>query len=240
MAFLDGAPPERLCQPLVDYITARGGEVRMEAPLKEIVLNGDGAAAVSNGATGEASPDSVRHLKLRDGSTVEADLYVCSAPVDAMKRLRPPSWAAIPFFAKMDGLTGVPVINIHIWFDRKLSTVDHLLFSRSPLLSVYADMSTTCREYHDPDASMLELVFAPAKEWIGRSDQEIVDATLLELEKLFPNEIRADGSLAKVRSRAAGCCCSCQIRLLAVSASGSVKPSFALGVHLLASAALAL
>ena len=27
MAFLDGAPPERLCQPMVEYITARGGEV---------------------------------------------------------------------------------------------------------------------------------------------------------------------------------------------------------------------
>jgi hypothetical protein len=46
---------------------------------------------------------------------------------------------------RMDKLVGVPVINIHIWFDRKLTTVDHLLFSRSPLLSVYADMSTTCR-----------------------------------------------------------------------------------------------
>lgn len=31
------------------------------------------------------------------------------------------------------------------WFDRKLSTVDHLLFSRSDLLSVYADMSTCCK-----------------------------------------------------------------------------------------------
>lgn len=46
---------------------------------------------------------------------------------------------------RLDKLVGVPVINIHIWFDRKLTTVDHLLFSRSPLLSVYADMSTTCR-----------------------------------------------------------------------------------------------
>lgn len=62
----------------------------------------------------------------------------------------------------------MPVINIHIWFDRKLTTVDHLLFSRSPLLSVYADMSTTCKEYYDTKASMLELVFAPAKEWIGK------------------------------------------------------------------------
>ena len=38
----------------------------------------------------------------------------------------------------MKKLVGVPVINLHMWFDRKLSTVDHLLFSRSPLLSVYA------------------------------------------------------------------------------------------------------
>ena len=36
MAFLDGSPTERLCQPLVDYITERGGEVHLNAPLKEI------------------------------------------------------------------------------------------------------------------------------------------------------------------------------------------------------------
>ena len=36
-----------------------------------------------------------------------------------------------------------------MWFDRKLNSVDHLCFSRSPLLSVYADMSTTCKEYYD-------------------------------------------------------------------------------------------
>lgn len=67
------------------------------------------------------------------------------------------------YFDQLSQLEGVPVINIHLWFDRKLTTVDHLLFSRSPLLSVYADMSTTCRGYHDDEKSMLELVFAPAK-----------------------------------------------------------------------------
>jgi 15-cis-phytoene desaturase len=67
-----------------------------------------------------------------------------------MKLMTPKPWSKMPYFDKLNGLTGVPVINIHIWFDRKLTTVDHLLFSRSPLLSVYADMSTTCREYADP------------------------------------------------------------------------------------------
>ena len=39
-------------------------------------------------------------------------------------------------------------------------------------------MSTTCREYYDTEKSMLELVFAPAEKWIGRPDEEIIEATM--------------------------------------------------------------
>ncbi|THU69593.1 hypothetical protein C4D60_Mb08t16040 [Musa balbisiana] len=119
--------------------------------------------------------------------------------VDILKLLLPQEWKDILYFKKLEKLVGVPVINVHIWFDRKLkNTYDHLLFSRSPLLSVYADMSVACKEYYDPDRSMLELVFAPAEQWISCSDQEIVDATMQELAKLFPNEIAADQSKAKI------------------------------------------
>ncbi|RVX17240.1 15-cis-phytoene desaturase, chloroplastic/chromoplastic [Vitis vinifera] len=69
---------------------------------------------------------------------------------------------------------------------------------RSPLLSVYADMSVTCKEYYNPNQSMLELVFAPAEEWVSRSDSEIIEATMKELAKLFPDEISEDQSKAKV------------------------------------------
>ncbi|KAG0621967.1 hypothetical protein M758_3G062400 [Ceratodon purpureus] len=184
MAFLDGAPPERLCKPIVEHFSALGGEVRLNARLKEIVLNDD---------------NTVKHYLLTDGTTVEGDVYVSSMPVDIVKLLVPEPWKPMPYFKKMDKLVGVPVINVHIWLDRKLkSTYDHLLFSRSPLLSVYADMSTTCKEYYDPDKSMLELVFAPADKWISKSDQEIIDATMEELAKLFPDEIAADQSKAKI------------------------------------------
>ena len=54
------------------------------------------------------------------------------------------------------------------------------------------------QEYYD-DRSMLELVFAPAEGWIARPDEEIVAATMKELERLFPGEILADGSKAKLR-----------------------------------------
>lgn len=35
---------------------------------------------------------------------------------------------------------------------------------------------------------------------VFRSDEDIIDATMKELERLFPTEIKADQSLAKVRA----------------------------------------
>jgi 15-cis-phytoene desaturase len=182
IAFLDGSPTERLCQPIVDYIEARGGEVHLKKPLKEILLNEDGSvkAFLLQGLDG--APD----------QTITADAYVSAMSVDVMKVLMPQPWRSDPFFQKLDGLEGVPVINLHLWFDRKLTDVDQLLFSRSELLSVYADMSVTCKEYADPDRSMLELVLAPAKDWIDKSDQEIIDATMVEIKKLFPHHFEGD------------------------------------------------
>lgn len=184
MAFLDGNPPERLCKPIVDHVQSFGGQLQINSRLQKIELNNDGT---------------VKDFLLANGSIVEGDVYISAMPVDILKLVLPQEWKEVSYFKKLEKLVGVPVINIHIWFDRKLkNTYDHLLFSRSPILSVYADMSVTCKEYYDPNRSMLELVFAPAQEWIARSDAEILEATLKELSKLFPDEIADDGSKAKV------------------------------------------
>ena len=184
MAFLDGNQPDRLCEPMKQHIESRGGKIYMNSPLKEIVTNDDGT---------------IKHLLLRSGEKVVADEYVSAMPVDIVKRMVPKKWQNMPYFRQFDELEGIPVINLHMWFDRKLKAVDHLCFSRSPLLSVYADMSVTCKEYYDPEASMLELVFAPCSplaggnvNWISKSDAEIIDATMGELARLFPTEIAAD------------------------------------------------
>jgi len=88
---------------------------------------------------------------------------------------------------------------VHLWFDRKLTQIDHLLF-RDRLLSVYADMSNTCRSYN-PDRSMLELVLAPALDWISKPDQEIVAATLVELENFFPITLGSEATVAEISRR---------------------------------------
>ena len=180
-AFLDGNPPSRLCEPIRECIEKNGGQVICSSPVAEIRLNDD---------------NTIKSLKLANGDEVVADYYVSAVPVDVFKRLIPRQWSALPYFRQLDQLQGIPVINIQLWFDRKLDSTDGLCFSRSPLLSVYADMSNCCAEYASSDRSMLELVFAPCSpeagspvNWISKPDSDIIDATMKELERLFPLEI---------------------------------------------------
>jgi len=182
-AFLDGNPTKRFCEPIKNFVESTGGEVVCSSPVTQIHLNDD---------------NTVKSLQLKDGTQVEADYYVSAVPVDVFKRLVPTQWSTDPFFRQIDELEGIPVINIQMWFDRKLNSVDGLCFSRSSLLSVYADMSNCCAEYAS-ETSMLELVFAPCCpeagspiNWIAKPDSEIIDAALKELARLFPTEIGDD------------------------------------------------
>jgi 15-cis-phytoene desaturase len=187
-AFLDGNQPDRVCAPMADRIRDAGGDVELDAPLAEIRVNDGGGIAA---------------LVLKDGREVVADEYVLAMPVDVTKRLIPEAWSTMPFFRQLDELEGIPVINIQLWFDTKFDSLDGLAFSRSPLLSVYADMSRSCAEYADDDRSMLELVFAPCTpeagspvNWLAKPDDDVVAATLDELKQLFPTDME-DAKLLK-------------------------------------------
>ena len=60
IAFLDGNQPDRLCAPMKAYIEKRGGMVKVNSPVKEIVTNDDGT---------------VKHLLMRNGDTVRRHQY---------------------------------------------------------------------------------------------------------------------------------------------------------------------
>jgi 15-cis-phytoene desaturase len=101
MAFLDGNQPDRLCQPLKEYIEKYGGIVRTSDPVKEIVTNEDGT---------------VKHLLMRSGEIVVADEYVSAMPVDIMKRFLPKAWSTMPYFKQMDELEGTNFMYLFILF----------------------------------------------------------------------------------------------------------------------------
>ena len=63
--------------------------MRLGAPLAAIEVGDDGQVAC---------------LRLADGSSVEADLYVSAVPVDVFKKLLPASWSTMPFFRQASPL----------------------------------------------------------------------------------------------------------------------------------------
>ena len=93
VAFLDGAPPERLCQPVVDHVIAQGGEVHLNKPLKQILLNADSTV----------KGFLVRGLNGAEDEVIIADAYVAATSVDVMKVLMPEPWKGISFFQKKIG-----------------------------------------------------------------------------------------------------------------------------------------
>ena len=79
MAFLDGNQPDRLCAPMAEHIMARGGEVRLNAPVAEMLTNEDGTCA---------------GYLMRDGTTVVAD--ECATPPFYLPPYSPPPCSLPP------------------------------------------------------------------------------------------------------------------------------------------------
>ncbi|CAE7234582.1 PDS1 [Symbiodinium sp. KB8] len=157
MAFLDGNQTLRLCEPMKQYIEARGGQVLLNKPLASIETNEDG---------------SVKHFLMRDGEKVVADEYISSVPCDIMKRILPKAWSTDPFFRQIDELEG-----------KEYEDQAHSIFF---WLGMHENGLGNSAGQVDARAGLCSLL---ANRRMGKSDQDIVDATMKELERLFPTEI---------------------------------------------------
>ncbi|KHG17927.1 15-cis-phytoene desaturase, chloroplastic/chromoplastic [Gossypium arboreum] len=218
MAFLDGNPPERLCMPIVNHIESLGGEVRLNSRIKKIELNEDGTVKsflLNNGNTIEgdayvvATPVDIFKLLLpedwREISYFKKLEKLVGVPV-----INPFTKDLLSFKIYPFGMSSkeIPIFTLK-WKLNTFGGKSYLLirmqksWSRDIIATTLGplpiDSQANCFiEYYNPNQSMLELVFAPAEEWIACSDSEIIDATMKELAKLFPDEISADQSKAKV------------------------------------------
>jgi phytoene desaturase len=173
MGPVKGSPHEYLWLPLIDLLERRGAEVRLNARVQEICYD-----PVDNQVTG---------FLLDDGSTVTGDVYVSAMPVHSLRKALPDALREQPYFANLRHLKGQPVITAQLYFDRSVTDVDNLIFSAGTHLSVYADMPRIAPDYsHGRSGSIIELVVAPAKELIRKSDEEVLEVVLNDFYRLHP------------------------------------------------------
>jgi zeta-carotene desaturase (EC 1.3.99.-) len=163
--------------PMREYIEAKGGKIFLSARLKEFKLNEDGT---------------ICSVALSDGRWVEADAYISALPVHSLKKLLPKAWLKHDYFYNLFHFVGSPVANCQLWFDKKITDTNNLMFAHGTTFATFADVSITCPEDYQAGqgtatgGSMLSLVLAPAHHLMELPNDVIVRRVLDELRMLFP------------------------------------------------------
>ncbi len=179
VGFLDGPPNERLHQPFIDYIEARGGIARRNSKVTELEVT-----------WGDSSP-SVTGVRLEDGEVLHADAVVVAVPLHNARQLIPKVLRHMAYFDNLWKLKSVPVMNVQVWFDRYVSRTDNLFFTADAPFSVFADLAVTSPLYDRTGGSLVSMAVAPAQELWQLTDDEIAQRCLDALHSLWPQTLRA-------------------------------------------------
>lgn len=174
VGFLDGPPGERMHRHFIDYIRARGGEVCCDVEVREIAL-GEGVGATR-----------VAGVRLASGQFLEAEGVVIATPLHKARQLIPGSLREEPYFRDLWRLKSVPVMNVQVWFDRYVSSVDNLVFTADAPFSVFGDLAVVSPLYDRTGGSLVSMAVAPAETLWHLPDEEIARICVKALSQLWP------------------------------------------------------
>ncbi len=152
------------------------------------VREGAGVAAVQS--PGMAMPG-LSEVVLRDGTTVRGEAVVLAVPFDRVLVLLPPQLQADPFFARIGRLQPSPITSVHVWYDRPVLKLPHVVLVDCLGQWVFN------RGQVGPGEHYLQVVVSAARPLRGLGHDEIRRRILDELGRLYP----AAGAAAVVRSR---------------------------------------
>ncbi|MEO2088262.1 MAG: hydroxysqualene dehydroxylase HpnE [Gemmataceae bacterium] len=169
------------------WLARHGVTVREGAAVRLISRDPSGSASGS-----DALPDGSRlRIHLRDGTTLAADHLILAVPFDRVLDLLPPDLAADPFFARIGQLQPSPITSVHVWYDRPVLTLPHVVLVDALGQWVFNRGEVAPGEHY------LQVVVSAARPLRGLGHDEIRRRILDELGRLYP----AAGAAKVVRSR---------------------------------------
>src|SRR5262249_19640731 len=104
------------------YIEDRGGEVRVNAEVAEIVFEGDRA----------------RGVMLRGGEALEAEAIISAVPYFALQRMITPDVARTrQCFQQLGRFKSAPIVSINLWYDDQVTDLEFVGLLDSPIEWVF-------------------------------------------------------------------------------------------------------
>jgi hydroxysqualene dehydroxylase len=155
-----------------DFIRSHGGEVRTNAQVQRIVIEGSSAKAI----------------ELKGGERVGADYFLSAVPSSAFLRLLPVELRAGEF-ASLASLESSPIVSINLWFDRPIidrefvgliGTRSQWIFNKNLILAP------------GKKSNQIAVIISAARGFIDCTRQELVDLALNELHDLIPDSRSAE------------------------------------------------
>ena len=159
----------------VDYIRARGGEVHLRTSAEGM----------------DWDANSQRWNLHCGGSSMEADAVVMALSFEAMQKMLP----ALPdctdnysadLADKLEHFDHSPITGIHLWFDRKITDLEHAVLLDTTIQWVFNKTLLQPETRANVPGDYLELVVSASKTLVSKSRQEIIDLALRELAEFFP------------------------------------------------------
>jgi squalene-associated FAD-dependent desaturase len=120
----------------------------------------------------------VTGVELASGETVTADAVVLATNHHAVRRWVPPALAAKDSrFDHLDELEDVPILGVHLWFDRPVMTQTHAALIEGPLQWLFRK-DATGRSVHG--------VISAARDWTNRSKEESLAQFEAQVRRTLP------------------------------------------------------
>ncbi len=193
---LKGSPHRWLTSPILDYITAKGGNLHLRYKARRIHFDDSQGPLVTGVTFGTSEGE----------KTIQADAYLAACDVPGIKNLVPKEWERFSQFANIKKLQAVPVATVQLRYDgwvtelsndlslknlSKPSGLDNLLYTADADFSCFADLALTSPEDYRIEGmgSLLQCVLTPGDPWISKSIEEIVTHTDAQVRELFPSSM---------------------------------------------------
>jgi squalene-associated FAD-dependent desaturase len=123
----------------------------------------------------------VEGVELRNGETMQADWYIAAVPFDRLLDLLPAELIERePYFGGLRQLETSPITSVHLWYDRPLTPLPHVVLVDCTGQWLFNRGETTPGEYY------VQVVVSAARQFRGMGHDEVQQVVVEELARLFP------------------------------------------------------
>lgn len=159
---------ELYADPALQYLRARGAEVRLKTPVVRLLETGERCSGVV----------------LSGGGRVEAGAVIASVPPADLLQLLPPALAEAPFFSTASGLFDSAIVSAYLWFGAGVP----LGVSFAALVGGF--WHWVFDRGRGDSHHVLVFVRSAANDLLGESKETLVRAALDDLDRFFPRATR--------------------------------------------------